>query len=175
MTVTNQPFEMTPFLTHQIDVAHAMTYNELGVVLETGVKKSQLNIWDYNKLGVSILEDGIFSTPSYLRSHKDIAVRFLRASIKGWQWAVAHPTLAGQLTWKHVPSNSPGGEYHQIYMARQVAKLIAYYPSGAHHTIGYMDPKLFHRTWSTLLNEHVINHPPKNAYTQVYWQAAGGK
>jgi NitT/TauT family transport system substrate-binding protein len=170
MTVANQPFEMTPFLTHQLDVAHAMTYNELGVVLESGVKRSQLTVFDYNKLGVSILEDGIFARPDWLRSHKDIAVRFLRASIKGWQWVLAHPKDAGILSYKHAP-NSPGGQYHQIYMATEVAKLINY-GAAIQKGIGYMDPKLFHRTWSTLLNEHVIAHPPKNAYNQTYWQAA---
>lgn len=172
MTISPQPFTMTPFLNHTLDVAHAMSYDGLGIVLESGIKKSQLKIFDYNKLGVSVLEDGIFSTPSYLHSHAGIAAKFLRASIKGWQWAVAHPTLAGQISFRHTPG-LPGGEYQQIYMARQVASLIQYGP-GLHHSIGYMDPASFHRTWSILLNAHVIDHPPRNAYNQSYWSAAGG-
>lgn len=174
MTIVGQGPGVTQFLSHQVDVAHAMSYDDLGAVLEHGIKKSALTIWDYNQLGVALLEDGIFSTQSYLHNHHSIAVRFLRASIKGWQWTVAHPTLAGQLTWKHLPSSWPGGRYHQIYMARQVAQLITYAPSGGHHSIGYMDPALYQRTWSTLRDESVIQRVPQHAYTQVYWQAAGG-
>lgn len=172
MTVTNQPFVMTPFLSHQIDVAHAMTYNEIGVVLESGIKRSALTIFDYNKLGVSILEDGIFGNPSYLRGHRAIAARFLRAAMEGWRYAVAHPMEAGQISYRHSPG-SPGGEAHQLFMAREVAKLIHYGP-GLRHSIGYMDPMFYHRTWATLLAQHVIKHPPHNAYTQTYWRLAGG-
>lgn len=172
MTVVSQPFVMDPFLNHQLDVAHAQTYNELGVVLEHGIKRSQLRIWDYNKLGVSILEDGIFSTSSYLRSHRDVAVRFLRASIKGWNYAVHHQTEAGQISFRHAPSGTTT-LHHQTYMAQQVAKLIEYGP-GLSHPIGYMDPALYHRTWSTLRQQGVLKHAPANAYSQVYWKAATG-
>jgi NitT/TauT family transport system substrate-binding protein len=170
MTVVSQPFVMTPFLTRKLDVAHAMTYNELGVVLEAGVKLSQLNVFDYNKLGVSILEDGIFANQSWLKSHSAIAVKFLRASIKGWQYAVAHQTEAGTISFNHAPSGTTT-LHHQIYMAQQVAKLIMY-GAGLNHPIGYMDPMTYHRTWATLLAQGVIKKAPSGAYTQVYWHQA---
>lgn len=173
MHVVTEGFVMDPFLNHQLDVAHAMTYNELGVVLEHGVPMSRLRIFDYNKLGVSILEDGIFSTPGYLHSHRDVAVRFLRASIRGWRYAVAHPDEAGRISFSHAPSAEKTTLAHQIYMARQVAKLIMYGP-GKTHPIGYMDPALFRRTWTTLLTEGVIKHRPNFAYNQQYWRAATG-
>lgn len=173
MTIASEPFVMTPFLDHTLDVAQAMIYDGIGRVLESGIKKSQLTIFDYNKLGVALLEDGIFSSSTYLHHHRDIAVRFLRASIAGWNWAVAHPTLAGQISYRHAPGE-PGGEYQQIYMARQVAALIEY-GSGKQHTIGFMDPVAFRRTWSTLVHRHVIDHAPRYAYTQSYWVAAGGQ
>jgi NitT/TauT family transport system substrate-binding protein len=172
MTVAQEGFTMDDFLSHQIDVAHAMTYNEVGVVLEHGIKKSALNIFDYNKLGVSILEDGIFAKPSWLQGHKDTAVRFLRASIKGWQYAVAHPDQAGRMSFRHTAGGTTTLA-HQVFMAREVAKLINYGP-GKTHTIGYMDPPTYHRTWGTLFRHGVIHRAPKNAFTQVYWKAAGG-
>jgi NitT/TauT family transport system substrate-binding protein len=170
MTVVQQQFVMTDFLTHKLDVAHAMTYNELGVVLEAGVKLSQLNVFDYNKLGVSILEDGIFSNQSWVKSHSSIAAKFLKASIQGWGYAVAHTTEAGTISYHHAP---PGTTtlHHQIYMAQQVAKLINF-GAGLSHPIGYMDPVTFHRTWSTLKQQGVIKKTPKNAYDQSYWKAA---
>jgi NitT/TauT family transport system substrate-binding protein len=173
MNVAQEGFTMDDFLSHKLDVAHAMTYNELGVVYEHGIKPSQLRVFDYNKLGVSILEDGIFAKTSWVATHKDIAVRFLRASIKGWQWAVQNPTAAGQISFSHA---QPGTTtlFHQKYMATQVSKLILYGP-GKTHTIGFMDPALWHRTWGTLFRQGIIHHPPTaGAYTQAYFTAAGG-
>lgn len=170
MKVASQPFVMTPFFNHQLQVAHAMTYNELGVVLEHGVKMSQLKIWDYNKLGVSILEDGLFGKQSWLQSHRSIVVKFLRATIQGWKYADAHTTEAGQISFRHAPSGTTT-LHHQIYMAQQVAKLINFGP-GLSHPIGYMDPAAYQRTWKILLQEKQIKKAPSGAYDQSYWQAA---
>jgi NitT/TauT family transport system substrate-binding protein len=170
MTVVKQPFTMDSFLNHQMDVAHAMTYNELGVVYEHGVKPSQLRIWDYNKLGVSILEDGIFANPTWAKAHRSTVVAFLKASIRGWKYSVAHPTEAGKISYSHAPAGT-STKSHQIYMAKEVAKLISYGP-GKTHAIGYMDPKAFARTWKTLLQQKVIKKAPNNAYDQSYWKAA---
>jgi NitT/TauT family transport system substrate-binding protein len=153
-----------------MDVAHAMTYNELGVVYEHGVKPSQLRVWDYNKLGVSILEDGIFANPSWASAHRSTVVAFLRASIQGWKYAVAHPTDAGRISYKHAPAGT-STQSHQIYMAKEVAKLINY-GAGKTHAIGYMNPASFKRTWQTLLQQKVIKKAPTNAYDQSYWKAA---
>lgn len=172
MKVVSQPFTMDLFLNRTIDVAHAMTYNELGIVLSR-VPRSSLRIFDYNKLGVSILEDGIFAKPSWLRSHRSLAARFLRASIQGWNWAVAHPVLAGRISFQYAGSTAPGGLAHQIYMAREVAKLVRYGP-GRTHTVGYMDPATFRRTWRTLRQQGVIKRVPRYAYNQTYWRMAGG-
>jgi NitT/TauT family transport system substrate-binding protein len=172
MTVISEDFTMKQFLTHQIDAGNAMTYNEFGFVYEHGVKPSQLTIFDYNKLGVSVLEDGLFARPAWLRAHPSIATRFLRASIQGWRWAIAHPNQAGMISYHHeLPGYSSPA--HQMYMARQVAKLIRYGLNGR-HTIGYMDPKRYAQTWRILLAELVIHHPPNSAYDQQYWEAAGG-
>jgi NitT/TauT family transport system substrate-binding protein len=172
MTVVPQDFTMKKFLTHAIDVASVTTYNELGVVYEQGVKPSDLTIFDYNKLEVGMLEDGLFAHPAWLSTHASIAVRFLRASIQGWRWAVAHPDRAGMISYRH---EAPGYSTpaHQIFMARQVAKLVTS-GLGGRHTIGYMNPALYARTWRILLAQHVIQRAPSAAYDPRYWQAAGG-
>jgi len=70
-----------------------MTYNEYAQVLEVKNPKSgslyqpgDLEIVDFNQEGTAMLEDGIFTTQSFLNDAKnqDIAVRFIRASLKGW-------------------------------------------------------------------------------------------
>jgi NitT/TauT family transport system substrate-binding protein len=173
MSVISQDFTMKQFLTHAIDAGSATTYNELGILYEHGVKPGELTIFDYNRLGVSVLEDGLFARPGWLRSHASIASRFLRASIQGWRWAVRHPDQAGAISFRH---QSPGFSTlaHQQYMARQVAKLVTT-GLGGRHAIGYMDPRRFTQTWRILLAEHVIHQRPHGAYNGAYWRAIGGR
>ncbi|HZT97621.1 MAG TPA: ABC transporter substrate-binding protein [Chloroflexota bacterium] len=172
--VVQEGFTMDPFLNHQLDVSQAMTYNELGVVTEPppsghGVPKNKLYIFNYNKYGVSMLEDGIFAQPGWLKKHKSIAVKFLKASVEGWTYVVKHPTKAGELTFKHIPAGT-ATKGHMIYQAKQVAKLISAGLKG--HPVGWMNPTAYNRTWQEAKQDGVITKTPKGAYDQSYWKAA---
>ena len=92
VTIVQQPFDMGLFLTHKVDAASAMTYNELAQVLETKNPKtgklyqlSDLNVIKMQNVGTGMLEDGLFSTGSYLKSpaNQAIAVKFIAASLEG--------------------------------------------------------------------------------------------
>jgi NitT/TauT family transport system substrate-binding protein len=170
MTVIHQGFEMNTFLAHKMDMASAMTYNELGVVLESGVKLSDLNVFDYGKAGVSMLEDGLYARSDYLKAHPDIAVKFLKASILGWQDVVKDPAGAAQIV---VDADQTGQTKlpHQVYMAKEVVKLLWWGPAKT-HGIGYMDPAAFARTVKISLTYGVIKKTPSGAYDQSYWQQA---
>jgi NitT/TauT family transport system substrate-binding protein len=97
--IFQQPFDMNFFMKRQVDAASAMTYNELAQVLEqknpkTGklTKLSDLNVIPMQKVGTGMLEDGIFTTGSWIKSkqHQAIAKKFLAASFKGWIYCRDH-------------------------------------------------------------------------------------
>jgi NitT/TauT family transport system substrate-binding protein len=170
MTVIHQGFDMNAFLSHQVDMASAMTYNELGVVLESGIKMSQLRIFSYADAGVSMLEDGVYARADYLKAHPDATMRFLKASILGWQDVVKDPTGAAKI----VVGYDTTGQMkpaHQIYMAKEVAKLVWWGPAKT-KGIGYMDPTAFNRTAAISKTYGVIKKLPSGAYDQSYWQSA---
>jgi NitT/TauT family transport system substrate-binding protein len=170
LKLIHQAFDMNGFLSHQLDAASAMTYNELWVVLESGVKKSDLNILSYSSCGVSQLEDGLYARADFLAKNRDLTVRFLRASIRGWQDVLKDPVGAAKITF----ANIPGGVTtltHQIHMAQEVVKLINYGPA-IKKGIGYMDPVAFNRTAQDMLVDKVIKKAPSGAYDQSYWKAA---
>jgi len=117
-----------------------------------------------------MLEDGIFSRSDYLASHRDIAVRFLRASIHGWQDTVQNPNEAARI----VKTFDPSGVLslaHQTYMAREVDKLIEFGPAVV-KGLGYMDPTAFARTARISLQYHIIRKAPAGAYDQSFWREA---
>lgn len=173
MTVVPQPFSMDPFFNGELDVAHAMTYNELELVYQR-LGRNGVHVFDYNMLGESMLEDGLFAEESWLQQNPGVAVRFLRASLQGWNWAVLHPRQAGQMSFRRAGPGSPGGLSHQLFMAREVAQLILT-RQGLLRGIGFMDPRLYQRTWTTLLRQQVITQPPNGAFTQRFWSQATGR
>ncbi|HEV3311840.1 MAG TPA: ABC transporter substrate-binding protein, partial [Chloroflexota bacterium] len=126
-------------------------------------------IFDYNKLGVSMLEDGLFAEKSWLKTHASTAEKFIRASIEGWKYAVAHPTYAGQVCFKDEGTNAET-EAHQIYMAKQVASLVKYQLSG--HPIGWLNPTAYKRTWQEAVTDGIIAKAPSGATDMSYWSKA---
>src|SRR5947207_7491063 len=84
VTLVPQPFDMNLLLQKRVDAAAAMTYNEYKQVLDAGVRPDDLVVIDFNREGTAMLQDGIFVREDWLREHKPVAARFLRASLRGW-------------------------------------------------------------------------------------------
>ncbi|HKP53798.1 MAG TPA: ABC transporter substrate-binding protein [Chloroflexia bacterium] len=163
MTIIKQGFEMNTFLNGQLDAASAMVYNEYPVVLEAGVKPEELNIISYNDEGVGMLEDHVFVTEDTLKNKRDVLIRFLAASQKGWQDAVTDQTAAVDATMKRADPATTNRE-HQVTMAKEVAKLVM--PSGlAADKVGVIDEAKFKTTADIALKFNVISKAAENAYT----------
>jgi NitT/TauT family transport system substrate-binding protein len=159
VTIVQQPFDMGLFLKHQVDSASAMTYNELAQVLESGVKLSQINVIKMQNVGTGMLEDGIFSTASWLKSpaNQAIAVKFIGASLAGWIYCRDHQAACVQYTLKAGPTLPKG---HQTWMMNEINKLIWPNTSG----IGVMNTADFKRTAQISQQFGVIKKAPVGAY-----------
>src|SRR5215207_373650 len=165
LTVIKQGFTMDPFLAGQMQAASAMTYNEYQVVLESGVKAEELNVIDYNKEGVGMLQDNLFTSEDTLKNRKEMATRFVRASLKGWQSAIGDQKGAVDIIMKYAEKGSTTAE-HQARMMSEVAKLVL--PSGmSKDQIGIMDANRFATTADIALKFKVVSKPvdAEKAYT----------
>lgn len=165
LSFVKQGFTMDQFLNGELDAASAMTYNEYQVILEQGVPKSDLSVIDMNKEGVAMLEDNLFANKQWLAAHKDVAVKFVRASIKGWQDAIDNPEAAVDAVMKQAEKGSTTRE-HQLKMMKEVAKLVA--PEGFNPAkIGTIDDGMFKQTADIAYEFKVIKHPANltEAYT----------
>jgi NitT/TauT family transport system substrate-binding protein len=157
--IFNQPFTMTDFLSHRIDAAAAMTYNELAQVLETKNPSTgklytlkDLNVFPLQKEGTSMLEDGLFAQQSWVSSHRDVATRFIAASDWGWIYCRSHVQQCTNIVLQNGTA-LPGG--HQKWMMNEINKLI--WPNSL--GIGIMDPAAFKRTAAIALKYKVIKKP----------------
>lgn len=121
LTLVQQDYTMDQIMNDELDAASAMTYNEYGLLLESGYSADQLNVLDMNDNNCAMLEDCLFVNSDWIKDNGDLFVRFMKASIKGWADAVADPDAAGQIVYDVDQSVSLE---HQKYMAQEVAKLV---------------------------------------------------
>src|SRR5215470_320340 len=93
VTVLKQGFNVDPLLQKQADCISTMTYNEYWQVIDAGIPADQLVVFKYEDQGVATLEDGLYTLEKNLQDPAmvDKLARFVKASMKGWDWAVAHP------------------------------------------------------------------------------------
>ncbi|WFR94345.1 ABC transporter substrate-binding protein [Rhizobium tumorigenes] len=161
VTVLKQSFDVQPLIQKQADCISVMTYNEYGQVLDAGFKPEDLTVFNYTKLGVNLLEDGLYASETKLKdaAFKEKMVKFVRASMKGWKYAVEHPDEAAEI----VVDNGGQDEAHQKFMAGEVAKLIG---------SGKLDKALYERTEKALLDQKIITKEPKDAWTHAITDAA---
>jgi len=171
--VLKQGFNVDPLLQKQAACISTMTYNEYWQLIEAGMKPSQLVVFKYETEGVATLEDGLYVLQPKLADPTmvDRFARFLRASMKGWQYAMDHQKEAVQIV---LDNDATGAqtERHQTTMMSEIAKLIP----GSSHGLGYLEPAAYERTVNELLagkSEPVITkHPDEGATTHAVWEKA---
>jgi NitT/TauT family transport system substrate-binding protein len=167
VTIRIQPFDMTLLLQGEIDAAEAMTYNEYAQVLEqvnpeTGelYQPDDLVVIDFNEVGTAMLQDAVWTTSAWLgqEGNEDVALRFLRASFRGWIFCRENFDACVQ----HVLDAGPTlGEGHMRWQLNEVNALIWPSPNG----IGIMDEALWAQTVQVALEGQVFaNEPDAESY-----------
>ena len=171
VTVLKQGFNVDPLLQKQAACISTMTYNEYWQLIEAGMKPEQLRVFKYEDEGVATLEDGLYATEAELRDPKmaERLARFVKASMKGWQYAAAHQPEAVRI----VLDNDTAGaqtEAHQARMMGEIAKLLP------ESRLGYLDEAAYDRTGAVLMSgksDPVISRKPEGAWTHQVWDQAG--
>lgn len=170
--LTKQGYTMDQLINGQIDAAAALSHNEYPMLLESGIKEEDLNVINLSDKGVGMLEDELFANDEWLKNNKETAVKFLRATIKGWTDAVNDPEGATDIVMKLVDEKSTTRE-HQLYMAKAIAKLVK--PDDIDISkITYTDKDSFQKTADIALKFGVIKKKPdiSKAYTNEIWESA---
>jgi NitT/TauT family transport system substrate-binding protein len=162
VTVVQQPFDMSLFLNREIDAAQAMIYNEYAQVLEainpeTGelYQPEDMVVIDYNDVGTAMLQDHVFARESWLaeEGNEEIAVRFLRASFRGWIFCRDNFDQCVDIVLDNGPTL---GEGHMRWQLNEINALIWPSPNG----IGLLDDDLYQQTVDISVEFLVLENPP---------------
>ncbi|GAB1379744.1 ABC transporter substrate-binding protein [Pararhodobacter aggregans] len=162
-------FNVDPLLQHQADCVTAMTYNEYWQVIDAGVTPEQIVVFRYEDYGVATLEDGLWVNEANLSDPAFVErmARFVRASMRGWEWALANPEAAAEMVLDHDETGAQTLE-HQVRMVREMAAL-------TEGSTGVLDEAAYQRTVDTLLgggSDPVITRAPEGAFTHAVTDAA---
>ena len=164
VTVLKQGFNVDPLLQKQADCISTMTYNEYWQVIDAGIPADDLLVFKYEDEGVATLEDGLYVLEDRLSDAAFVErmARFVKASMKGWDWARENPKEAALIVLENDATGAQT-EKHQIRMMGEINKL-------TEGSDGKLDPADYERTVKTLLSggsDPVIIKAPEGAWTHA--------
>lgn len=164
--VLKQAFNVDPLIQKQAACISTMTYNEYGQVLKAGLTPEELTVFNYRDEGVGMLEDGLYVLEDKLSDPAFVAkmTKFVRASMKGWEYARANPEEAAQIV---VDNDSTGAMTleDQVYQVSEINKL-------TEGSTGVLDEADYQQTVDTLLSAVSPDNPaitkaPEGAFSHV--------
>jgi len=165
--VTYDP-EYASFYSGKTDITAAYFTGGIIKMRKKGIKLNLIWPGDY---GVNFYSDTIVTTDRLISENPDLVVRFLRATLKGWQDAIEDYREAVAVTLKYAHVKDSG---MQTAMMEAMLPLV--------HTgedqIGWMKPEIWHEMYGTLLAQGLLEKPfdVDQAYTmQFIKEIYGGK
>ncbi|MEZ5922751.1 MAG: ABC transporter substrate-binding protein [Hyphomicrobiaceae bacterium] len=164
VTVVKQGFNVDPLIQKQADCISTMTYNEYWQVIDAGLKPEDLVVFKYEDQGVATLEDGLYVLEDKLKDEAfvDKMARFVKASMKGWDYARANSDEAAMIVLENDATGAQT-EAHQKRMMGEINKL-------TEGSDGSLDEAAYQRTVDTLLkggSDPVITKTPEGAFTHA--------
>jgi NitT/TauT family transport system substrate-binding protein len=161
------PSEIAAFASGQASVWSVYLTNFLVDVQQAGHKVNIIYPDDY---GVHFYADSIFTTGDLIAKNPDLAARFLRATLKGWTFAVENPTAIGPLVLKYKPDANA---------ALETTKMTAALPlvNTGEDYIGWMKAEVWAGMEKTLREQGVLTKTVDvtRAYTLQFLQEIYGK
>jgi NitT/TauT family transport system substrate-binding protein len=156
VNITPYSYDLQPFYNGQIDATPALAAGSLIGILKQRPDANLIWAEDY---GIHFYADTIFTTDQMIAENPDLVARFLRATLKGHQYAVENPDEATQISLNY--AKDPTLEVqHQMMIAS-----IPLINTGEDH-IGWMKPEIWAAMGKTLREQGLL--PAPLDVTQVY-------
>lgn len=112
----------------------------------------QVNIVYPDDYGVHLYGDTIFATDKLIADNPDLVRRFLRATLRGWTYAVENPADIGLMVVKYNPDADAALE------SAEMTASIPLVNTGEDH-IGWMKPQMWTGMEKTLRQQNVLTKP----------------
>lgn len=184
------PFDPSIVFPDKVDLVSAMTYNEVDQIVGLGYPLDKLQIFNASDYGINLLEDLMFTTEKTLANNnfkgsgmsgQEVAARLVRATLRGWNYAVKNQKEAVQTVLVNCGNTCKGSgtrssaASHQTWQMAEVAKLYSAGPT-LKGRAGYLDPTTYKANVALLRSLGILKSDPSPAaVTYTVWQKATGK
>jgi NitT/TauT family transport system substrate-binding protein len=108
-------------------------------------------IWP-NDYGIHFYSDTLIATQQMINEKPDLVERFLRASLKGWRYAIAHPDEAVDTTLKYAEIKD------RKYQTDMFTALTPLVHTGKDH-IGWMEARVWQNMHQVLVDQNILAAP----------------
>lgn len=113
------------FMLNGIDAMTVMSYNEYDQIINAGYNPEDLSVFAFSDLGFNIVEDGLYCLDSTYQTRKADLQKFVRATLKGWDYASQHQEETIQVVLDLMQKEHIATNYtHQKWMLSKVIELM---------------------------------------------------
>jgi NitT/TauT family transport system substrate-binding protein len=160
---------IAPLLNRDAACITALNYDQYWDLIAAGLAASELQVFHYGDFGVATLQDGLYATEASLAdpARADALVRFLRATVQGWTYAVAHQPEAVRIV---LDDGTPPDAAETLRQTRMLSAAARLTGSGL-QAMGYLEPAAYDRT-VRLLVEAGGAVPSAGGWTHEVWARA---
>ncbi|MHC1740612.1 MAG: ABC transporter substrate-binding protein [Anaerolineaceae bacterium] len=155
-TEVNVGSDLSQFYSGKVQIWNAFLINEVLSAQADGYKVNLIYPDDY---GINFYSDTLYTTDDMVASHSDLVLRFVRATLKGWNYAIENPELTAAMVSKYNPKAD---------LQHETAMLTASIPlvNTGEDQIGWMKPEVWASMEQTLREQGVLTVPVD--ITQVF-------
>lgn len=159
-TLLPQSSTLGLFLRGGVDAASAMWYNEFHTLLASGLEPDDLRVFFYRDLDLNFPEDGIYTLDKTLKADPELCRAVVAASLRGWEYAFAHPEEALDIVLKRMrEAHVPVSRVHQRFMLARMKDVMQ--PVTATDTpLGALRQEDFDRVAKSLASLGLIRNAP---------------
>ena len=137
------------FLSEKADITPTYLVNGVIQLRTMGIKLNLIWPGDY---GIPFYSDTLVTTDTYLREKPDIALRFFRASMKGWKDVVEQVDEAVEVTMKYAAGTD------RTFQRNTIEAQMPLVHTGE-HPIGWVEPAIWKSMHEILVEQGIITKP----------------
>lgn len=160
-------FDLTPFYQGNVAVWAGYIMNQ---PIDARLAGREVSIVFPDDYGVHTYDDVVFTSQDLIRRHPTLVARWLRATLRGWRYAIEHPDEATEITLKVDPTRR-----HE----KELTMLLASIPliHTGQHPIGWMTREIWEEAAQILLEQKILSRPLdlEQAYTTRFLRQVYGE
>ncbi len=159
-------YDMGPFFSGEVDIWAGFLTDE---VLQARERGYEVNVILPGYYGVHLYGMCLFTTEAMIADEPELVLRFLRATLKGWQWSIENFEQAALLAIQYNPKLEKD---HETAMMQAGIPLIH---TGEDH-IGWMKEEVWQLTHAAMLDQDILTDPldVSQVYTMRFLQQIYG-